>query len=62
MWREEKLCVLAMSLLEEHHCMMTCSKLPSKPLASEQVLERLLLMLLSSCNVKFTLILPLKVN
>jgi hypothetical protein len=40
MWKKGKLYVSAMLLLEELHFMMTCSKLPTKSLVLEQVLER----------------------
>jgi hypothetical protein len=60
MWKEEKLCGSAVLLLEELHFMMTCSKLPVRPQALEQVLERLLLLILPSLhNMKLALILPL---
>lgn len=63
MWKKGKLYGSAMLLLEELHFMMTCSKLPTKSLVLEQVLERLLLLLLPSfCNVKLTLIVSLVVN
>jgi hypothetical protein len=63
MWKEEKRYGSAVLLLEELHFMMTGSKLPSKSLALEQVLERLVLLLLSSfCNVKLILIVPIVVN
>jgi hypothetical protein len=51
-----------MLLLEELRFMMICSKLPTKSLVLEQVLERLmLLLLLFFCNVKLTFIVPLVV-
>jgi len=60
MWKRGKLYGSAMLLLEELRFMMTCSKLPTKFLVLEQVLERLLLLLLPSfCNVKLTFIVPL---
>jgi hypothetical protein len=63
MWKEEKLCGSAALLLEELHFMMTCSKLPLRPQALEQVLERLLLLILSSFhNMKLSLILYLSVD
>jgi hypothetical protein len=46
MWKEEKLYGSALLLLEELHFMMSCSILPVKSQASEQVLERLLLLIL----------------
>lgn len=59
MWKEEKLCGSVVLLLEELHFMMTCSKLPVRPQALEQVLERLLLLILPSLhNMKLALILP----
>jgi hypothetical protein len=63
MWNKGTLYGSAVLLLEELHFMMTCSKLPTKSLVLEQVLERLLLLLLPSfCNVKLTFIVPLVVN
>jgi len=63
MWKKGKLYGSAVLLLEELHFMMTCSKLQTKCLVLEQVLERLLLLLLPSfCNVKLTLIVPFVVN
>jgi len=63
MWKKGKLYVSAVLLVEELHFMMTCSKLPTKSLELEQVLERLLLLLLPPlCYVKLNLIVPLVVN
>lgn len=63
MWKKGKLYGSAVLLLGELHFMMTCSKLPTKSLVLEQVLQRLLLLLLPSfCNVKLTLIVALVVN
>jgi hypothetical protein len=50
MWKEEKLYDSAVLLLEELHSMMTCNKLPVRPRSSEQVLERLLLLILPSLH------------
>lgn len=63
MWKKGNLYGSAVLLLEELHFMMICSKLPSKSLVLEQVLKRLLLLLLPSfCNMKLTLLVPHVVN
>jgi hypothetical protein len=50
MWKEEKLYDSAVLLLEELHFMTSCSILPVRPQALEQVLERLLLLILPSLH------------